>query len=304
MNLMNNNFSISGKKFVMEKNTIHKYEKRVRKQIISLIVLVLMLIASMIIAVSIGAIQIPFEDVIKTLVANITSQENLVDSYYNNIIINIRLPRILSGLVVGMALGVAGAIMQTVLQNPMASPYTLGISSGAGLGASLAIIYDFSVFGLTGKYMVVGNAFAFALLVNFLILFIARIKGNTPQNLILAGIALMNLFNAITTLITYFADVYSTKDIMYWQVGSLGKADWESFKFIALIFLLVIPFLCYKANDLNRISMGDEVAKSMGVNVARTRLFLMAAVSLLVASVTAFTGMISFIGLVVPHLVY
>lgn len=301
--MRNKNASGAAADLKMTGQNVLEYEIRVRRQWLFLIGLTILLLLSMLVAISIGAIAIPFGDVVGTLTGYFFGQGMAIDENYGNIIMNVRLPRVMSGLVVGMSLGVAGAVMQTVLQNPMASPYTLGISSGAGLGASLAIIYNISLFGLTGEYMIVGNAFALALTVSLLILLIARIKGNTPQNLILAGIALMNLFNAVTTLITYFADVYSTKEIMYWQVGSLGKADWNSFRFIAIAVVLVFPYLWYKANDLNRMAMGDEVAKSMGVNVARTRLYLMIAVSLLVASVTAFTGMISFIGLVIPHLV-
>lgn len=224
------------------------------------------------------------------------------DKGLSNIIIQVRLSRILSALVVGMSLGVGGLIMQLILQNPMASPFTLGISSGAGLGAALAILFPLPILAFAGKYTIVIYAFVFATSVSFLILFIAKWQGNTPRNLILAGIAIMNFFKAFTTLLTYFADVYATRDIIFWQVGSLGKSDWESLIIMSIIFIIIFPILFLKSDAINKMALGDEVARSFGVEVKRTRYVLMIAVSLLVASVTAFTGMISFVGLVVPHL--
>lgn len=253
------------------------------------------------IGLSIGVMDVSIKEIGSVLVEAIRGLPP-ADKGLTNIIIQVRLSRLLSALVVGMSLGVGGLIMQLILQNPMASPFTLGISSGAGLGAALAILFPLPFLGFTGKYIIVAYAFVFAIGVSFLILFIAKWQGNTPRNLILAGIAIMNFFKAFTTLLTYFADVYASREIIFWQVGSLGKSDWESLTFMAVIFILVFPLLFFKADAINKMALGDEVAKSFGVDVKRTRYVLMIAVSLLVASVTAFTGMISFVGLVVPHL--
>jgi ABC-type Fe3+-siderophore transport system permease subunit len=122
---------------------------------------------------------------------------------------NLRLPRIFLGIIAGIGLGLAGAVMQAILRNPLASPYTLGISSGAGFGASLAILAGAGIVG--GKYLIVGNAFVFALLVSFIILALSSRKGATPETMILAGIAMMYLFGAMTTILQYFGEAEAVR---------------------------------------------------------------------------------------------
>ena len=281
-------------------SVIEEYQKKSQYKVLFLIFLILMVFLSIGISLSNGTIHIPIDKIVNALIEAI-SQKNPSDEGLYNIIIQVRFSRILTALVVGMSLGVGGLIMQLILQNPMSSPFTLGISSGAGLGAALAILYPLQWLSFSGKYTIVISAFIFSTAVSFLILFIAKWQGNTPRNLILAGIALMNFFKATTTLLTYFADVYSTREIIFWQVGSLGKSEWESLIIMGAVFLIVFPLIFYKADDLNKMALGDEVAKSFGIEVKKTRYFLMIMVSLLVSTVTAFTGMISFVGLVVPH---
>ncbi len=284
----------------MNTQLVNDYKKKSLYQKLFLLLLLVLVFASIAMGLSIGAIDISIKEIGSVLFEAIRGLDP-ADKGLSNIIIQVRLSRILSGLVVGMSLGVGGLIMQLILQNPMASPFTLGISSGAGLGAALAILFPLPMLAFAGKYVIVLYAFAFSVGVSFLILLLARWQGSTPRNLILAGIAIMNFFNAITTLLTYFADVYATREIIFWRVGTLGKSDWESLTIMAVIFIIIFPFLFFKADAINKMALGDEVAKSFGVEVKRTRFVLMIAVSLLVASATAFTGMIAFIGLVVPH---
>ncbi len=280
---------------------INDYKKKALYQKLFLILLVVLVLISMGIGLSIGEMDISPTEIGSVLFEAIRGMDP-TDIGITNIIIQVRLSRILSALVVGMSLGVGGLIMQLILQNPMASPFTLGISSGAGLGAALAILFPLQIFAFLGQYTIVAYAFVFATSVSFLILFIAKWQGNTPRNLILAGIAIMNFFKAFTTLLTYFADVYTTREIIFWQVGTLGKSDWDSLMIMSIVFIIVFPLLLLKADAINKMALGDEVAKSFGVEVKKIRYFLMILVSLLIATVTAFTGMISFVGLVVPHL--
>ncbi len=279
-----------------------KYKRRIKHRILFLILLSFITIFAMSIAVSIGAIKIPIKDIFSVFYSFIFSKEYTVDSGYVDIILKMRLPRVLMGLIVGMSLGVTGVVMQMILQNPMASPFTLGVSSGSALGAAIAIIYPISLFGLSDKFTIVVSAFMFSMLVSWLILILTKWKAATSRNLILAGIAIMYFFKAVTTLLTYFSDVYSSREIMMWQVGSLWKADWQVFNISTIVFLIIFPYFLYKAIDLNKMALGDEVASSMGVNVMRSRRLLMLAIAILVSTVTAFTGTISFVGLVVPHL--
>ncbi len=213
---------------------------------------------------------------------------------------NLRLPRIFLGIIAGVGLGIAGCVMQAVLRNPLASPYTLGISSGAGFGASLAILAGAGIVG--GKYLIIGNAFIFALLVSFIILGLSSRKGATPETMILAGIAMMYLFGAMTTILQYFGEAEAVKEAVFWMVGDLNKATWPVLTIVVGALACCTPLLMMRSWDLNVMGAGDETAKSLGVNVKRTRIVTMLVSTLLVATIVSFTGTIGFIGLVAPHM--
>jgi iron complex transport system permease protein len=212
---------------------------------------------------------------------------------------NLRLPRIFMGIVAGFGLGIAGCVTQAILKNPLASPYTLGISSGAGFGASLAILTGISVAG--GNYLVIGNAFLFALICSFIILGLSNRKGATPETMILAGIAMMYLFAAMTTILQYFGEAEAVKEAVFWTVGDLDRSSWPKVTIIIGVLTCCLPLLIIKSPDLNLMAAGDETAASLGVNVKRTRIIMMSITTLLVACIVCFTGTIGFIGLVAPH---
>ena len=213
---------------------------------------------------------------------------------------NLRLPRIFMGIVAGFGLGIAGCVTQAILKNPLASPYTLGISSGASFGASLAILTGAGIIG--GDYLIIGNAFLFALLCSFIILGLSNRKGATPETMILAGIAMMYLFSAMTTILQYFGEAEAVKEAIFWAVGDLDRSSWPKITVIIVMLTFCFLLLMIKSLDLNIMAAGDETAKSLGVNVKSTRIALMAVTTLLVACIVCFTGTIGFIGLVAPHL--
>ena len=221
------------------------------------------------------------------------------DEIAEQVVWNIRLSRILFGIFAGMGLGIAGAVMQVVLKNPLASPYTLGISSAAGFGAALAIIMGWGFFG---NFLIAGNAFVFAFLSSMLIVGMAKHRGATPEIMILTGITIMYFFSACTTLLEYFADPDAVKGVVFWMVGSMGKASWDKLFVLASVLAVCLPLLIWKSWDYNIICAGDETAKSLGVDVNRIRNFSMIISSLMVASIVSFTGTIGFIGLVAPHI--
>lgn len=214
---------------------------------------------------------------------------------------NLRLPRILMGILAGAGLAISGCISQGVLKNPLASPYTLGISSGAGFGASLAILSGASLVG--GQYLVIGNAFIFALISSLIIIGLASHKGATPETMILAGIAMTCLFGSATMVLQYFGEAEAVKEAVFWMVGDLGRVSWSKLSLVLIMLVICLPIIFWKSWDLNVIGEGDETAESLGVNVKRTRIFLMIVSTLLVASIVCFTGTIGFIGLVAPHIV-
>jgi iron complex transport system permease protein len=215
---------------------------------------------------------------------------------------NLRLPRILMGVLAGIGLAVAGVVMQGILRNPLASPYTLGISSSAGFGAALAIIYGAGLTWIGVKYLVIMNAFLFALIPAFVIVALTRFRGASPETMILAGIAMMYIFSGFLHLMYYFTEPDAMKEAYFWMVGSLGRASWENVPLVLFMLFLCFPLLIWKSWDLNVMQAGDESAKSLGINVERTRIFTMMIACLLTASIISFVGCIGFIGLVAPHI--
>ncbi|MFP4682553.1 MAG: FecCD family ABC transporter permease [Ectothiorhodospira sp.] len=280
-----------------DRAALRTYRDRNRTRLGILLTLLLGLGAALVAGLGLGPFPIPPGDVIQALLPAAPWGE--VDPRSAHIVRNIRLPRLATAGLAGAGLALSGVLLQTLLRNPMASPFTLGFSSGASLGAALVIITGFTAFGLAG---IVIHAFLGALLVSLVILALAHWKGATPTHLILAGVALMYFFNAATTLLIYFSDVYATREVLFWTVGSLSRAGWDSTLCIALVLMMTLPVFLYRAPALNRLLLGDEVARSMGVAVERLRTGLILLVALLVATVVSFTGGIGFLGLVAPHL--
>lgn len=218
----------------------------------------------------------------------------------DTIVWNIRLPRALFGIVAGASLAVGGCILQGILKNTLASDYTLGIAQGAGFGAALAIIFGSGL--IKGEYLIVGNAFLFSLLPTFFIFGMSRYKRATPETLILAGIAMMYLFSAAIILVQFFGSSDAVTAVVFWMVGDLGKATWDKLIPMSLMMIFCMPYLISKSFELNVMGAGDESAKSLGVNVERSRVIMMLITSLMISSVVCFTGAIGFVGLVGPHI--
>lgn len=238
-----------------------------------------------------------------------TGRGDLVSS---QIVLNIRLPRILAALLAGLALSSSGAVMQSLLRNPLASPFTLGISGAAAFGAAFAIVI-FGAGGGTGssqqfllvgdRYIVMVSAFVWSLASTGFILAIARYRGATPEVMILSGIAIGSLFSAGVSALQYVATDVELAAIVFWMFGDLGRAAWNEVVILTFILLPILLFFVVKAWNYKALQAGDEFAQSLGVNASRVRLTGMLAASLATAVVVSFYGIIAFVGLVVPHIV-
>ncbi len=211
-----------------------------------------------------------------------------------------RLHRVLFAVCAGFGLAVAGSVMQGILRNPLASPFTLGIASAAATGASIAIVMGAGVVG--GEYLIIGNAFLFALLAAFAIYGMARYRGVGSETMVLAGIALMYLFSAVTSLLQYVGSSEELQAVVFWMFGSVDKSTWPKLGIVALVLACTVPYLVYRAWDLNALAEGDEVAAGLGVPVERSMTVMMLIASLITAVIICFTGTIGFIGLVAPHI--
>lgn len=213
----------------------------------------------------------------------------------------VRFPRIVMGLAVGAALAVAGAVMQAVFGNPLAEPGVVGVSSGAALGASAAIALGASVLGGPGVALF---AFIGGLLATLLVYAVARAGGRTEVvTLLLTGIAVNAIAQAGIAFVLFVADTASREQIVFWQLGSLGGSRWDQVALVAIVAALGIAVALLLARRYDLLALGERNARHLGVDVERLRLVSIVLVALLTGAAVAFTGIIAFVGLVVPHLI-
>lgn len=279
----------------MEKISIkQRYANKTIHKSIILGLLFCILFFSVLIAITLGSYGIHLLDVYKIIITGPNS------STISTIIWTYRLPRILMAVLTGASLGLAGAVMQAILKNPLASPFTLGISSAASFGAALAIVLGAGI-AASGS-LIVANAFIFTLIAAGAVYILAQYRGISSETMIMAGIAIMYLFSALTSFLQYIGDSEAVNAVVFWMLGSLSRSTWTSVTISSGVLLCIFPIFLYMARSFNSLADGDETAKSLGVNVGFIRISAMAAASLLTASVICFTGTIGFIGLVAPHI--
>ncbi len=247
---------------------------------------------------TIGDYPIGFVESFTIVIDHITG--NIQDPTKDFIIIERRLPMIVMAVVVGVCLAVAGATMQSVMKNPLADPYTTGISSGASFGASLAIISGITV--VAGQWGLVLNAFVFALIPMGVIILVSMMRHTSPTTMILAGIAVMYFFDAITTVIRLHANPDALKEVYNWGVGSLGYANWQNIPVVVFTTTVAVIAMMLLSRTLNVLASGDDSAKSLGVDSDKIRIASLLIVSFATAAIVSFTGTIGFVGLVCPHI--
>jgi iron complex transport system permease protein len=217
------------------------------------------------------------------------------------IIWDIRLPMTLMAMLVGMSLGVAGVHMQTILGNPLASPYTLGFSAAAGFGAALVILTGISL-PFVPFLSIPLAAFVMCGVAAWLVYLFARVRGMSPEVMVLAGIATLFLFQSLQSLIQYLASPEVLQSIVFWLFGSLLKSSWSNVPIVAAIFILCTLAILPNIWQLTGLRLGDDRAQAVGVNVRKLRLKMFCVVALLTAGAVAFVGTIGFVGLVAPHI--
>ncbi len=279
---------------------MEEYQRFVSRKALFLILLLLGIVLLAGVAATLGSANISVRDVYLAILARFFPAHFQSDWFSDTIVWGLRLHRIMLSIVAGMGLAIAGAVMQGILKNPLASPFTLGISSAASFGAALAIVLGAGLVG--GEWLIIGNAFIFTLLASMTVYGLAKYKGITSETMILAGIAIMYLFQAMTSFLQYLGQSEQVAEVVFWMMGSLGRSSWEKVAIVSFIITLCFPYLLLKSWDINALGAGDETATSLGVNVERTRVLCMMAVSLITAGVICFTGTIGFIGLVSPHI--
>jgi iron complex transport system permease protein len=286
-----------------------EYMASIRRRMWLFVLFCLILACLAIFSIALGSFDMSALDVLWALLGKSEGSQAIV-------VWNIRAPRIMAAIVAGWGLGVSGAVMQCLLRNPLGSPFTLGISHGAAFGAAFAIV----VMGAGGAqygalrttaaqlltvyniYTVTFFAFLGAMITTFIILLLSRMRQMAPESIILAGVALSSLFVSGTILIQYFATEVELASIVFWTFGDVSRSNWNEIGVMTLATFAGTIYFILKQWDFNALSVGEDVAKGLGVEVERTRLWGMFMAALVAALVVAFHGVIAFLGLLAPHI--
>lgn len=271
------------------------YCKNQRKSILFLLFMGIVLICTCLLALQAGSYNTPILELIKG-VFRASSDEKI-----NLVVQNNRLPRICTAIIAGAGLGLSGCILQAILRNPLASSSTLGVSQGASFGAAIAIV----LLGLDNS-MGIGVpfcAFIGSISVALIILGLSRFRNISPEGIVLSGVAISAMFTGATTLIQYFANEIQLATLVYWTFGNLASPGWSDIRRMAIIVILLIVYCLFHRWDYNALLSGSETAISLGINVKRLTIINMILCCLTTSVIVSNVGLISFIGLVAPHII-
>ena len=251
--------------------------------------------------ISLGSINIPIKDVYTSLLHGSCSKES-----WNYIILNYRLPKAIVAILIGIGLSVSGLLMQTLFRNPLAGPYVLGLSSGASLGVAIVILgasllpISLSEFFLSSFGIIIASSLgSFIVLVSVLV--IAKRLRDTMAILIV-GLMFGSLTSAIVGCLTYFSSAEQLQKFTFWSLGNLGNLTWNSIAILCFCVVLGLVLSVFSIKPLNALLLGENYARSLGINYKKTKYIILFATSILAGSITAFVGPIAFIGLAVPHI--
>jgi iron complex transport system permease protein len=251
--------------------------------------------------ISLGSITIPFKEVYTSLSGGQSSK-----STWEYIIINYRLPKAITAVLVGMGLSISGLLMQTLFRNPLAGPYVLGLSSGASLGVAFvilgaSILPSFLSGILLSPYGIVLASTLGSTTVLLLVLLVSQRLRDTMAILIV-GLMFGSFTSAVVGVLTYFSSAEQLQKFTFWSMGNLGNLSWSSIVILSICVLLGLFLSLLSIKPLNALLLGENYAKSMGLNFNKARLIIILATSILAGSITAYAGPIAFVGLAVPHI--
>ncbi len=262
------------------------------------IVAFLLPLVLLIVSLTIGTYPIPLKDIGTTVGrAVFGGPAGAAPSPYADVLFRIRLPRLLLAMFAGAALATSGASLQALFKNPLVFEFSLGISYGAAFGAALSLVFLGK--GLPPQVA----AFAFAVLAVLLVVAVAGKSISQIVPILLSGVIVSALFQALLSLVEFFANPYALQALIFWLMGSLSQATWQDLRLTLPVIALCVVVLVLLRWRLNVLSLGDEEARALGVNVRAEKVLVIAAATLATAAATSVTGVINWIGLVVPHLV-
>ena len=251
--------------------------------------------------ISLGSVSIPLTDVFKSLIGESASKET-----WNYIILNYRLPKAITAILAGMGLSISGLLMQTLFRNPLAGPYVLGLSSGSSLGVALVImgavfIPAFSASLLLSSYGIVIASCLGSFLVLLAVLFVSQRLRDT-MSILIVGLMFGSFTTAFVGVLTYFSSAEQLQKFTFWSLGNIGNLSWTSIAILSVAIFIGLLLSVFSIKPLNALLLGENYAKSLGINYKKSQLIIILATSILAGSITAFAGPIAFIGLAVPHI--
>ena len=265
------------------------------------ILLSVLLIILFFLNISFGSVSIPFKDIFNSMFGGDVTKES-----WETIIINFRVPKAITAVLVGSGLSICGLLMQTLFRNPLAGPFVLGISSGASLGVAILILGS-SVFG---GFFLINSVSNWSLpiaasLGAFLVLSAVIIAANKVRNtmsILIIGLMFGSLTSAIISVLAYFSEAAQIQQYLFWSFGSLGNLSWNEITVFAIIYSIGILGTISVIKPLNSFLLGENYAKSLGINIKKSRNIILGITSILTGVITAFSGPIAFVGLAVPHI--
>jgi len=268
---------------------------------IHFLILLILLVFFTLLNISLGSVNIPFKDVFLGILGDENVKENWI-----YIIQNYRIPKAITAILVGSGLSISGLLMQTLFRNPLAGPFVLGISSGASLGVALLILgvsflgFSISEFYFSNFGLAIAASFG-AFLVMLAVMVVAQKVRNTMSILII-GLMFGSLTSAVISVLAYFSSAEQIQQYLFWSFGSLGNLSWHELFIFFMIYLIGLIFVIMIIKPLNTLLLGENYAKSLGINLKRTRNITLVTTAILTGVITAFSGPIAFVGLAVPHL--
>ena len=271
------------------------------KDISFFLMLIILPITFFLVSLMLGPYKIDPFDVINIIIGKIIGRDLVNNKLAINMIWTVRMPRILGAVLAGSGLSVAGAVFQGLFKNPLASPYTLGISHGAGFGAAIAILLSTSA--LTSSFPIQISALIFGL-VAVSVTFLMGMRGRkSTVTLVLSGMLVGSLFSSLVALIKYVADPYEKlPEIVFWLMGTLSAVTYQKLWMILPLFTISMAIIFMMRWRINVLSLGDQEAKSYGINVKKERTLIISICSVITALVVSISGVIGWIGIVIPHL--
>ena len=251
--------------------------------------------------ISLGSVSIPMKDVFNSLTRGHASKES-----WHYIILNYRLPKAIAAILVGMGLSISGLLMQTLFRNPLAGPYVLGLSSGASLGVAIVILGAALLPPFLATFLVsyVGIVLASSLGSFAVLLAVLAVSHRLRDTMAILIVGLMfgSLTSAIVGTLTYFSTAEQLQKFTFWSLGNLGNLSWTAIALLSSCVVIGLLFSLFSIKPLNALLLGENYAKSLGLNYKKSRIIIILATSILAGSITAFAGPIAFIGLAVPHI--